>query len=180
MKKLRNISGCSRPQDVMLVCYLFPFFLQNGQEDLNSMATDTFHTISEGQEKLVKSQEMIGNSQSRLRLTVESNMRDLTREKALIAAGHQELAAMTSNIRKQLGMSSQKKFTIRLYNLSKIMKRIIISCSLGNETRSPELHLHLVKPLVKIKYGWNLFQFKGVPKITYCNFQVGSYCRPLT
>ncbi|XP_030842745.1 protein brambleberry isoform X2 [Strongylocentrotus purpuratus] len=76
--------------------------LKNGQEDLNSMATDTFHTISEGQEKLVKSQEMIGNSQSKLRLTVESNMRDLTREKALIAAGHQELAAMTSNIRKQL------------------------------------------------------------------------------
>ena len=70
------------------------------------MATDTFHTISEGQEKLVKAQEMIGNSQSKLRLTVESNMRDLTREKALIAAGHQELAAMTSNIRKQLGMPS--------------------------------------------------------------------------
>nr|XP_054768988.1 protein brambleberry-like isoform X1 [Lytechinus pictus] len=76
--------------------------LKTGQEDLNAMATDTLHTISEGQEKLVKTQEVIGNSQSRLRLSVESNMRDLTREKALIAAGHQELAAMTNNIKKQL------------------------------------------------------------------------------
>lgn len=82
--------------------------LKTGQEDLSNMASDTLHTISEGQEKLVQSQEMIRNSQSRLKINVESNIRDLSREKALIAAGHQELAAMTTDIRKQLDEATKQ------------------------------------------------------------------------
>ncbi|XP_072174575.1 protein brambleberry-like [Diadema setosum] len=82
--------------------------LKNGQEELGAMATDTLQTISEGQEKLVKTQEALGSSQARLKVSVESNIRDLTREKALIAAGHQELAEMTDNIKHQLDEATRQ------------------------------------------------------------------------
>ena len=46
---------------------------------------------------------MLLPSQGELQVSIESNMKDLTSEKALIAAGHRELASMTDRIRQQLG-----------------------------------------------------------------------------
>ncbi|XP_033104666.1 protein brambleberry-like isoform X2 [Anneissia japonica] len=85
-------------------------FLQEGQETLNGMAKETFETISESQEELMSKHEILKTSQTELHHNIEENMKDLTREKALIASGHKELADMTETIRKQLENATQQLF----------------------------------------------------------------------
>jgi hypothetical protein len=60
-------------------------------------------SVSLGQQSLMDQQEKLRTAQHNIQDFVALNLRQLTREKALIAAGHHELAKMTEDIKKKLG-----------------------------------------------------------------------------
>ena len=57
----------------------------------------------EGQEDLMSRQEILKNSHGEVQQYVADNLKALTREKALIAAGNKQLMDMTESIRAKLG-----------------------------------------------------------------------------
>ncbi|XP_033642065.1 protein brambleberry-like [Asterias rubens] len=82
--------------------------LQEGQDALQNVATDTLQIMADGQKEVLSKQEVLKESQGQLHVSIESNIRDLTSEKTLIAAGHRELATMTESIRQQLDNATQQ------------------------------------------------------------------------
>lgn len=77
--------------------------LEIGQAKVSSMTSQTLEAMSSGQRELMAQQEKLKTSQQSVQSFVAENLRELTHEKALIAAGQRELARMTDNIRKKLG-----------------------------------------------------------------------------
>jgi len=76
---------------------------QIGQEKLESLTSDTLQSISAGHKSLMAEQEKLHSTQQSVHSFVTMNLRQLTREKALIAAGQKELAAMTMEVKSKLG-----------------------------------------------------------------------------
>lgn len=77
--------------------------LQEGQQKLELLTANTMESVSRGHQSLMDQQEKLRTSQHNIQDFVALNLRQLTREKALIAAGHHELAKMTEDIKKKLG-----------------------------------------------------------------------------
>jgi hypothetical protein len=80
-----------------------PLVLQEGQQKLELLTASTMESVSLGQQSLMNQQEKLRTAQHNIQDFVALNLRQLTREKALIAAGHHELAKMTEDIKKKLG-----------------------------------------------------------------------------
>lgn len=80
--------------------------LEIGQAKVSSMTSQTLEAMSSGQRELMAQQEKLKTSQQSVQSFVAENLRELTHEKALIAAGQRELARMTDNIRKKLDATS--------------------------------------------------------------------------
>ena len=60
--------------------------------------------MAAGQQDMIKKHEVLKASQENVQTYIANNLRELTREKALISAGHKELADMTENIKRKLGI----------------------------------------------------------------------------
>jgi len=60
-------------------------------------------SVSLGHQSLMDQQEKLKTAQHNIQDFVALNLRQLTREKALIAAGHHELSKMTEDIKNKLG-----------------------------------------------------------------------------
>lgn len=67
------------------------------------LTTNTMESVSLGHQSLMDQQEKLRASQHNIHEFVALNLRQLTREKALIAAGHHELAKMTEDVKNKLG-----------------------------------------------------------------------------
>lgn len=67
------------------------------------MTEGTFHTVSEGQKSLINQQESLRSAQRNSHLFVSHSLKELGREKALVAAGHRELKKLAENIKQKLG-----------------------------------------------------------------------------
>ena len=65
---------------------------------------DTLENVEESQENLINQQRSLQSTQSNIHSQMSKNMKELTREKALIAAGHHELAELTEGISKRIGI----------------------------------------------------------------------------
>ncbi|XP_067005674.2 protein brambleberry [Anabrus simplex] len=76
--------------------------LKEGQEKLETLTAGTMDTVAAGQEALLKQQERMRVTQQNLRDFVSLNLHQLTKEKALIAAGHQQLSKLTEDIKAKL------------------------------------------------------------------------------
>lgn len=74
--------------------------LKEGQQKLESLTTHTMESLSIGHKELMGEQEKLRTTQSTLKDFVALNLRQLTKEKAMIAAGQQELTKMTDIIAK--------------------------------------------------------------------------------
>lgn len=59
--------------------------------------------MSKGHQTLLAEQEKLKTSQQSVHDFVALNLRELTKEKALIAAGHRELSLMTKEVKSKLG-----------------------------------------------------------------------------
>lgn len=87
-----------------LIVELLPHVvLQEGQQKLELLTANTMESLSLGHQSLMDQQEKLRATQHNIQDFVVLNLRHLTREKALIAAGHHELAKMTEDVKKKLG-----------------------------------------------------------------------------
>jgi transposase len=85
--------------------------LQEGQQKLESLTANTLESVSFGHQSLMDQQEKLRVTQRNIQDFVVLNLRELTREKALIAAGHREIAKMTEDVKKKLGQCDLQKQT---------------------------------------------------------------------
>ncbi|XP_013418956.1 protein brambleberry isoform X3 [Lingula anatina] len=76
--------------------------LQEGQKKIGEATTDTLKKMYEGQQELMIRQNMLKSAQANVQMYIAGNLRELTREKSLIAAGNKELADMTERIKMKL------------------------------------------------------------------------------
>lgn len=74
---------------------------------MSTVTKNTLTQMSEGQHELMTNQERLKIAQMHVNQHVVGNLRELTKEKALIAAGHKQLAEMTDGIREKLGLILQ-------------------------------------------------------------------------
>lgn len=80
--------------------------LEESQKKVNALTSQTYEDMSSSQKELMVQQEQLKASQGNIQAFVAGNLRQLTREKALIAAGQKELASMTEEVRKKLDNAS--------------------------------------------------------------------------
>ncbi|PNF32494.1 hypothetical protein B7P43_G03867 [Cryptotermes secundus] len=80
--------------------------LKEGQEKLESLTASTMESVSHGHQSLMDQQEKLRVTQHNIHDFVALNLRELTREKALIASGHRELAKMMDDVRNKLDEAS--------------------------------------------------------------------------
>lgn len=80
--------------------------LEQEQQKVSSLTNQTLETVALGQEVLMKQQERLRSSQQGVQNFLAENLKELTLEKALIAAGQKELTRMTSVIREKLDAAS--------------------------------------------------------------------------
>lgn len=83
--------------------------LQDGQQKLEVLTSNTMESVSLGHKSLMDQQEKLRVTQRNIQDFVALNLRELTREKALIAAGHREIAKMTEDVKKKLGQYDFQK-----------------------------------------------------------------------
>ncbi|XP_019628011.1 PREDICTED: protein brambleberry-like [Branchiostoma belcheri] len=72
--------------------------IKNGQAEIQTMAADTIQTVADGQERLMGRQQQLEHSQVSIASHIQGNLRDLAREKALIASGQRELVGMMADM----------------------------------------------------------------------------------
>lgn len=89
---------------------------QDGQTKLESLTSGTLESVSKGHQTLMAEQEKLRSTQQSVHDFVALNLRELTREKALIAAGQRELSLMTKEVKMKLG--SFEEFMILFLILS--------------------------------------------------------------
>lgn len=77
--------------------------LSAGQQKLHETTLNSIQAVSEGQEQLKKQQSDLQQAQLMGQLAIEDNIQQLVREKALIKAGHEQIAKMTQDVRLKLG-----------------------------------------------------------------------------
>ncbi|KDR18720.1 protein brambleberry-like [Zootermopsis nevadensis] len=80
--------------------------LKDGQQKLEVLTSNTMESVSLGHKSLMDQQEKLRVTQRNIQDFVALNLRELTREKALIAAGHREIAKMTEDVKKKLDEAS--------------------------------------------------------------------------
>eukprot|EP00058_Branchiostoma_floridae_P001910 XP_002587398.1 hypothetical protein BRAFLDRAFT_283004 [Branchiostoma floridae] len=82
--------------------------IKTGQAEIQTMAADTIQTVAQGQERLMGRQQQLEHSQVSIASHIQGNLKDLAREKALIASGQRELAGMmadmTDKMKQKLGL----------------------------------------------------------------------------
>lgn len=93
--------------------YTLPFFdeytpyskfpQQEGQEALGRATSETLDSLSSGHKQLQQQQQQLSSSHMAVHSVISSNLRELSREKKLIASGQRELASITEAIRHKLG-----------------------------------------------------------------------------
>ncbi|KAK7094027.1 protein brambleberry-like [Littorina saxatilis] len=81
--------------------------LKSGQEDLHQMATDTVRRLFESHQELFVTHEKMRTSQAHVFTSVADNVKQLQEEKALIAAGNQQLAQLAEKIRAELNTTAR-------------------------------------------------------------------------
>ena len=79
------------------------YLSQDAQEGLKTVTSETLTRVHQSQERLIAAQGHLERSQSQISSSMTSNMYALMREKALIAAGNQELTELTETIKQKLG-----------------------------------------------------------------------------
>ena len=79
--------------------------LANSHEEIRSMAHESLSTLQSHQLELSERQNEVLASQAGLTENINSNLEQLTQEKAMINLGQQRLANMTESIHQQLGES---------------------------------------------------------------------------
>ncbi|KAB7496268.1 Protein brambleberry, partial [Armadillidium nasatum] len=82
--------------------------LEASQSNLKDVTSETLESLKSGHMILEKQQEELSSAQVGIRNFVSSNIRDLTREKRLIASGQKELAQITLAIKKKLEDAQQQ------------------------------------------------------------------------
>ncbi len=70
---------------------------------MNEATKTTLHHISESHEELMTRQMALKSAQANVHSQIVSNIRDLVREKAVIAAGNRELMEVAEQIQEKLG-----------------------------------------------------------------------------
>lgn len=85
--------------------------IQTHQERVGRLTQQTLNAMALGQQDLLQQQERLKLSQNSIHNFVTGNMREILREKALIAAGQKELADMTTDIKKKLDDASHHLHT---------------------------------------------------------------------
>ncbi|KAK3918819.1 Protein brambleberry [Frankliniella fusca] len=80
--------------------------LRDGQTKLESLTSGTMESVSKGHQTLLAEQEKLRATQQSVHDFVALNLRELTREKALIAAGQRELSLMTREVKAKLDDAS--------------------------------------------------------------------------
>lgn len=80
--------------------------LEQEQQKVSSLTNQTLETVALGQEALMQQQERLRSSQQGVQSFLAENLKELTLEKALIAAGQKELTRMTTSIREKLDAAS--------------------------------------------------------------------------
>ena len=81
------------------------------------MTGETLDQVSSSQKELITNQDRLKSSQSEVTTYIAENLRELTKEKSLIATGNKQLADMTEAIKVKLGKYS-------LFILKNISNRI--------------------------------------------------------
>uniref|UniRef100_A0A0B7ARD3 Protein brambleberry n=1 Tax=Arion vulgaris TaxID=1028688 RepID=A0A0B7ARD3_9EUPU len=82
--------------------------LKAGQEQLHSLTAETVRKLYESQQDLLSTQLSLREAHEGIFNHIAINVKEIMQEKALIASGNQELAAMTDNIRKKLDVTAEK------------------------------------------------------------------------
>lgn len=78
--------------------------MKEGQSNLAQHTEDTISNIKDSQKSLVEQHMAIKNAQSNVHHQLASNLKDLTREKALIASGNKQLMELTGRLNDKLGL----------------------------------------------------------------------------
>nr|KAG5696211.1 hypothetical protein BaRGS_021696 [Batillaria attramentaria] len=81
--------------------------LKTGQEHLHSMTQDTVRRLFESQQELLVTHETLKAKQTDVIASVADNVIELQKEKALIAAGNQQLAQLAEKIRAELNSTAK-------------------------------------------------------------------------
>ncbi|KAK4301661.1 hypothetical protein Pmani_026218 [Petrolisthes manimaculis] len=82
--------------------------LQEGQEALGRVTSDTLESLSSGHKQLQQQQQQLSSSHMAVHSIISSNLRELSREKKLIASGQRELASITETIRHKLDEAKEQ------------------------------------------------------------------------
>ena len=69
-------------------------------------------TVTSGQQQLMSRQETLRAQQLDVHSRLAGNIRELVREKGLIAAGNRELASLTESMKKKIGSVGGYSFAI--------------------------------------------------------------------
>lgn len=125
--------------------------LKIGQEHLHSMTTETVRRLFESQQELLVTHETLKAKQADVFASVADNVQQLQEEKALIAAGNQQLALLAEKIRDELnstahliktqGSEQQAKHEAILQDLQHIQEQAIDALS-RLDTSSQKLLSH--------------------------------------
>ncbi|PNF16473.1 Protein brambleberry [Cryptotermes secundus] len=80
--------------------------LKEDHQKLESLTASTLEAVSYGHQSLMDQQEKLRVTQHSIQDSVSLNLRELTREKVLIASGHHELVKMMDDVRNKLDEAS--------------------------------------------------------------------------
>nr|CAD7571072.1 unnamed protein product [Timema californicum] len=88
--------------------------LKESQVKVQTMTSHTLESVAKNNTVLMSQQDKLFSMQHNIKDFVALNLRELTREKALIAAGHQEIAKLTADIKKSVELTSVSAATQRV------------------------------------------------------------------
>nr|CAD7431019.1 unnamed protein product [Timema monikensis] len=88
--------------------------LKESQVKVQMMTSNTLESVAKNNTVLMSQQDKLFSMQHNIKDFVALNLRELTREKALIAAGHQEIAKLTADIKKSVELTSVSAATQRV------------------------------------------------------------------
>ena len=84
------------------IVYSF-FVFQEGQESVAEATSSVLRKMYEGQQDLMVGHQTLKDAHNDIHKYVADNLKELTREKALIATGNKELAELNDQIRTKMG-----------------------------------------------------------------------------
>ncbi|XP_050740346.1 protein brambleberry-like isoform X2 [Eriocheir sinensis] len=76
--------------------------LQQGQRALGDATSETLESLNQGHEHLRKQQQQLSTAHQHVHSYISLNLRELSREKKLIASGQRELALITESIKRKI------------------------------------------------------------------------------